>query len=91
MGLPCPTCGMTTSFSHAVRADFMAAALTQPAGLLVCVLVAMASLGGLYAALSGAPMQHAAVWFMRPAVVWIGIGVLLAGWGWKLIQAGGAG
>ncbi|MDP7028929.1 MAG: DUF2752 domain-containing protein [Phycisphaerales bacterium] len=90
MGLPCPTCGMTTAFSHAVRADFLAAATTQPAGLLACVLVAMAALGGVYAAVSGAPMQHVAGWFVRPAVVWAGIGVLLVGWSWKLVQAGGA-
>ncbi len=91
MGLPCPTCGMTTAFSHAARADFLAAAMTQPAGLLASVLVAMTALGGLYAALSGAPMQRAAGWFMQPAFVWTTIGVLLAGWGWKLTQLGGVG
>lgn len=38
-GLPCPSCGMTTSFSYLVRGQLVAAALTNPGG---CVL----ALGG---------------------------------------------
>jgi hypothetical protein len=32
-GLPCPTCGMCTSFSLAIRGRLFAALQTQPAGL----------------------------------------------------------
>lgn len=32
-GLPCPGCGMTTSFSNMVRADVVAAALANPFGI----------------------------------------------------------
>lgn len=33
-GLPCPSCGLTTSFAHAARLHFYQAFLTQPFGLL---------------------------------------------------------
>jgi len=32
-GHPCPTCGMTTAFTHAVRGQFLSAFHAQPAGL----------------------------------------------------------
>lgn len=47
IGLPCPTCGMTTAFAHAARLDFPAAFLAQPVGLLLAVLTAVAGLAGL--------------------------------------------
>ena len=40
-GIPCPTCGMTTSFAHTVRLHFYEAFLTQPFGMLACVLMAL--------------------------------------------------
>ena len=40
-GIPCPTCGMTTSFAHTVRLHFYEAFVTQPFGMLACVLMAM--------------------------------------------------
>jgi hypothetical protein len=91
MNLPCPTCGMTTAFAHAARAEFLAAAMSQPAGLLLSIVVAMIAVGGAYAAGTGAPMQQAAAWLVKPAVVWVGLGLLLLGWGFKLLQSGAAG
>ena len=91
LNLPCPSCGMTTAFAHAVRADFVAAAISQPVGLLLSILVAMTVLGGVYAAGTGAPMQHAAAWLMKPMVVWVGLSLLLLGWGYKLLQSGAVG
>lgn len=40
-GIPCPTCGMTTSFAHTVRLHFYEAFVTQPFGMLACVLMAL--------------------------------------------------
>ena len=37
-GIPCPTCGMTTSFAHTVRLHFYDAFLAQPFGLLACLI-----------------------------------------------------
>jgi hypothetical protein len=33
-GIPCPSCGLTTSFAHAARLDFIASLTTQPFGLI---------------------------------------------------------
>jgi hypothetical protein len=35
-GIPCPSCGLTTSFAHAVRLHFYESFVTQPFGLLAC-------------------------------------------------------
>ncbi|MEP7337375.1 MAG: DUF2752 domain-containing protein [Acidobacteriota bacterium] len=40
-GIPCPSCGLTTSFAHAARLHFYQAFLTQPFGLIAfCLTVA---------------------------------------------------
>lgn len=41
-GFPCPTCGITTCFTHATRAHFYNAFHAQPFGLLVFVLTVAA-------------------------------------------------
>jgi Protein of unknown function (DUF2752) len=33
-GIPCPSCGLTTSFAHAARLNFYQAFVTQPFGLI---------------------------------------------------------
>lgn len=40
-GIPCPTCGMTTSFAYTVRLHFYEAFVTQPFGMLACILAAL--------------------------------------------------
>lgn len=36
-GIPCPSCGLTTSFAHAVRLHFYESFITQPFGLVACI------------------------------------------------------
>ncbi|MCH7688595.1 MAG: DUF2752 domain-containing protein [Planctomycetes bacterium] len=40
-GLPCPSCGMTTSFSNFIRGQFIGAAQANSAGLLLAVICAL--------------------------------------------------
>ena len=40
-GIPCPSCGLTTSFAHAARLHFYNAFITQPFGLLLFCLTAL--------------------------------------------------
>ncbi|MEP7270019.1 MAG: DUF2752 domain-containing protein [Acidobacteriota bacterium] len=40
-GLPCPSCGLTTSFAHAARFEFGAALSTQPFGFLLFVAICL--------------------------------------------------
>jgi len=40
-GIPCPGCGLTTSFAHAARLDFYQAFVTQPFGLLLFIILTL--------------------------------------------------
>ncbi len=67
-GIPCPTCGMTTSFASLMRAEFSQAFRANPAGLLLglacAVLVPWSWLSVFYGRLC---------WIQRPvsATVWV--------------------
>jgi len=41
-GIPCPSCGLTTSVAHAARLHFYEAVITQPFGLVVFLIAALA-------------------------------------------------
>jgi hypothetical protein len=83
-GLPCPTCGMTTSFAHFVRGQIAASLWVQPMGTVLALLTTMVFWGGLYIALSGRPAQRLfnfvpARYYLFPLLV---LGVLA--WAWKI-------
>ena len=40
-GIPCPGCGLTTSFAHAARLNFYEALVAQPFGLLLFVILTL--------------------------------------------------
>ena len=79
-GLPCPTCGMTTAYAHAVRGQWRQSAAAQPMGLVL----ALTTGGG--AALSLVALLTGTVWTLnwyrvRPErVVFVVTAMLLAGW-----------
>ena len=83
-GLPCPTCGMTTSFAELMHGHPIRSFITQPAGAVLC----LATIGGLilslYILLSGrAPVVN---WErLGPVRLTLGFGLMLfAGWGFKM-------
>src|SRR5689334_15070226 len=51
-GLPCPTCGMTTSFAHFVRGNIIASFWVQPMGTVLALMATMTFWTALYIALS---------------------------------------
>jgi hypothetical protein len=57
-GVPCPTCGMTTSFSYFVRGRLGASFYTQPMGTCLAFLAAITFWGGLYIAFTGRPAHR---------------------------------
>jgi hypothetical protein len=83
-GLPCPSCGMTTSFAHFVRGNAVASAYVQPMGFVLAVLAALAVWGGAYIAITGRPAYR--VLRALPGVpVVVGLFVIaIGGWAWKI-------
>ncbi len=83
-GLPCPTCGMTTSFSLMMHAHPLAAFIAQPAGVVLCLAAVVGMMAAMIIAVSGrVPRVN---WDrIGPVRLVIGVGILLmGGWGFKI-------
>lgn len=83
-GYPCPTCGMTTAFAHAVRGRWWRALLAQPAGFVL-------ALGTMVATLLSMVVLFTGRWPIGPRVVvsphWLFLGLLvllIGSWAFKL-------
>jgi hypothetical protein len=84
--LPCPTCGMTTSFAHAADGDLLGSFLAQPLGFLLALGTAMALLLGVYVAVTGSAVASILPRLWTRGTAW-GIGaVLLCSWLFKIVQ-----
>src|SRR5438874_12668882 len=57
-GLPCPSCGMTTSFAWFVRGNWLASIYVQPMGFVLALLTGTVFWAGLYIAITGRPIQR---------------------------------
>ena len=82
-GLPCPTCGMTTSVTSMAHGRFGAAFRAHPFGVvLFCAFVAAVCVGGMEL-VSGRDVFAR----LRPGLWWVvlGVGAMFAGWGWNLL------
>ena len=84
-GIPCATCGMTTSFSLMAHGRFVAAFINQPAGALLSVITAMATVLSGYALATGMSLAPIGRALWRPRVVVIGIAILLIAWAYKIV------
>ena len=83
-GYPCMTCGMTTSFSWAVRCNFRASLWVQPFGTVLALLCAANVWAGAFAAVTGKPIYRVLSVF-RQRTYFIFFGVLgLGAWAWKV-------
>jgi len=83
-GLPCPSCGLTTSFAHAARFHFAAALTTQPFGLLAFILTVLAIplCGWLsYRRVAWADVLRAP---LSRAMTYLLLGLFLLGWAYKV-------
>ena len=84
-GYPCPTCGMTTAFAHAVRGEWIRAFNAQPAGWALCV--AVMAVAGLALSVLITGKTWRVNWY-RVSPVWTTlalVGLLLGGWGYKIV------
>jgi hypothetical protein len=82
-GVPCPTCGMTTSFAHMARLQVKKAAIAQPFGVILFVIVVALVPAGVYSVVTGrVPMVLAhPSWMVAPALA-----CLVAGWVFKILR-----
>jgi hypothetical protein len=86
-GLPCPTCGMTTSFAHTIRGHLLQAVHAQVAGFLLAVFTLAAGGFALWAMVTG--RRPALNWYrINPMhVLWGSCGLFVAAWGLKIVFA----
>lgn len=84
-GKPCPTCGMTTAFTHAAHGRLDLAFVAQPAGTVLAVLAAVLFWIGLHTAVTGSRVAPKMVAGIRGRHA-IGLVMLvLAGWGYMML------
>lgn len=79
-GLPCATCGMTTSFTHAADGRLLTSFVTQPAGMILAVLTAMVVLVSGWSLATGMSLTPIGLALWRPQVVIAFIALILGGW-----------
>lgn len=84
-GLPCPSCGMTTSFSWFTKGNLPASLYVQPMGAILALLAAACIWGGFYVAISGRPAYRLlsllpARYTLLPLLF---LGILA--WAWKIL------
>lgn len=83
-GIPCATCGCTTSFAHAANGSFLDAFLTQPFGATLALLTAMAVIITGYAAVTDMPLAPIGRALARGKIIAGMIGLLVLGWAYAI-------
>ena len=84
--IPCPSCGMTTAFSHAAHGDLVGSFLAQPMGMLVAVGAAVVAVVGTYTAVTGSMLAPFLGGMFTTRVAWITVTLLLLAWIWKIMD-----
>jgi hypothetical protein len=83
-GLPCPSCGFTTSVSYFAHGNVLASLYLQPMGFVVALIFAAGAWAGGYIAITGRPVHRLVT--MLPDRKWLAVLLTIAvgGWGWKI-------
>ena len=83
-GLPCPTCGMTTSFAWLMHGHPFQSFYTQPLGMILGVAAIILFWAALYISITGNPVHHLLrlIDWRRWLVPLLGFGILA--WAWKI-------
>ena len=84
-GLPCPSCGFTTAFTHFAHGNLLASFYVQPMGAVLAIGFAAAVWVGFYIALTARPILR--LFSLLPSRYYIMPPLLfaLAAWGWKIV------
>jgi hypothetical protein len=84
-GIPCPSCGLTTSFSHFAHFEFAASFLTQPFGFVLCAATAFSI--PFFLIMVGRRVRWESLISSRSSRVltYAGLAMMLGGWIYKII------
>ena len=83
-GLPCPSCGMTTSWTWFARGNLAASLYVQPMGTVLAALTVCCFWTALYVALTGRPVYRL-LRILPGRYYFVPLAALaLLGWGWKI-------
>lgn len=83
-GLPCPACGMTTSFAWFVHGNAVASFYVQPMGCVLAALTAMTVWAAGYVAITGRPVHRVLAVIPEKMILFPLLTLAIAGWGWKI-------
>lgn len=89
LGLPCPSCGMTTAFAHAARADLLSSFVAHPVGALLAVATAAVVVMGFFAAVSGTRVFSMLPPLSSTRVLTLAVILLGVSWGYKILDFNG--
>lgn len=83
-GLPCPSCGMTTSFAWFARGNFPASFYIQPMGAMLALSAIVTFWAGLYIALTGRSVYRLLALGPSRYYVPLFMALAVAAWAWKI-------
>lgn len=93
-GLPCAACGLTTSFNHFVRGEWISSVRVQPLGFVLSMATGMTFWAAVYIAATGRPAHRLLQRLPGVKILLWAVGFGIAAWGWKILltflQAGNA-
>lgn len=83
--IPCPTCGMTTAWSHTVRGELPTAFITQPMGMILAFVAFFVAIGALVTACTGYSFQPLLYKFPPSRLFIFVITLAFLAWGFKIL------
>jgi hypothetical protein len=86
-GVPCPTCGMTTAFAHAVRGQWIAAIIAQPAGAALAFAAMLTTLAAAISLATGRGWRLNIYRVSTRKLVIAAVAFAILAWGYKILTA----
>ncbi|MBL9140387.1 MAG: DUF2752 domain-containing protein [Phycisphaerae bacterium] len=85
MNMPCPSCGMTTAFSHAAHGSLLRSFAVQPMGALLALATASVFVVAIFVACTGSMVGHVLADRMSARILLL-LGILaVMAWGYKIL------
>jgi hypothetical protein len=84
-GVPCPSCGFTTSVTYFAHGNVLASIYLQPMGFVVAVGFAAGVWIGTYIAVTGRPVHRLVTLLPGRGWLYVLLTIAIGGWGWKIL------